>query len=75
MVFQISVRDDKSELFLQLIEELKNTMIEKFHIISSNTNLDENHNFDEIELLNRINDIKYNKLKPLSREETFDGIC
>jgi len=75
MVFQISVRDDKSELFLQLIEELKNTMIEKFHIISSNTNLDENHNFDEIELLNRINDIKYNKLKPLSREETFNGIC
>jgi len=75
MVFQISVRDDKSELFLQLIEELKNTMIEKFHIISSNTNLDENYNFDEIELLNRINDIKYNKLKPLSREETFDGIC
>ncbi|HHB94904.1 MAG TPA: hypothetical protein ENK88_07140 [Campylobacterales bacterium] len=69
MVLQISVRDDKSELFLQLIEELKNTMIEKFHIVSTN-----NHDFDEIELLNRINDIKYNNLKPLSREEVFDDI-
>jgi len=75
MVLQISVRDDKSELFLQLIEELKNTMIEKFHIISTNNSLDKNHDFDEIELLNRINDIKYNKIKPLSREEVFDGIC
>jgi len=40
MLSQISVKDDKSELFLQPIEELKN-----------------------------------NRIKPLSRKEVFDGIC
>ena len=38
-------------------------------------NIDKNCNFDEIELLNRVNDIRYNKVKPLSREETFNDIC
>jgi hypothetical protein len=38
-------------------------------------NLDEKSDFDKAELLNRINDIKYNKIKPLSREEVFRDIC
>ena len=75
MVLQISVRDDKSELFLQLVEELKNTMVEKFQIISPDTDFSKNYNLDEEELLKRTNDIKQNKVRPLSREEVFDGIC
>jgi len=79
MVLQISVKEDKAELFLQLIQELKNSMIEKFHIISNDSKSDEKtvqgNFFDEAELLNRINDIKNNNLKPLSRQEAFDGIC
>ena len=38
-------------------------------------NLDEESDFDKAELLNRINDIRYNKIKPLSREEVFRDIC
>jgi hypothetical protein len=38
-------------------------------------NLDEKSDFDKAELLNRINDIRYNKIKPLSREEVFRDIC
>jgi hypothetical protein len=40
-----------------------------------NINLDEKSDFDKAELLNRINDIRYNKIKPLSREEVFRDIC
>ena len=75
MVLQISVKEDKAELFLQLIQELKNSMIEKFHIISNDEKTIQDNFFDEVELLNRINDIKNNNLKPLSRQEAFDGIC
>lgn len=42
---------------------------------ADSANMDKNCNFDEIELLNRVNDIRYNKVKPLSREETFNDIC
>jgi len=69
MVLQISVKDEKAELFLQLIEELKSNMVEKFQILSSEGD------FEEEELISRVNDVKYNKLKPLTREEVFDGIC
>jgi len=69
MVLQISVKDEKAELFLQLVEALKSNMIEKFQILSSEGD------FDEEELINRVNDVKYNKLKTLTREEVFDGIC
>jgi hypothetical protein len=75
MVLQISVKDDKAELFLQLIEELKNSMIDKFDIISNDDTIISDKIFDEKELLNRSNDLKYNNIKPLSREEVFDGIC
>ena len=75
MVLQISVKEDKAELFLQLIQELKNSMIEKFHIVSNDEKTIQDNFFDEVELLNRINDIKNNNLKPLSRQEVFDGIC
>jgi hypothetical protein len=75
MVLQISVKDDKAELFLQIIEELKNSMIDKFDIISNDDTIISDKIFDEKELLNRSNDLKYNNIKPLSREEVFDGIC
>ena len=75
MVLQISVKEDKAELFLQLIQELKNSMIEKFHIVSHDGKTVQDNFFDEAKLLNRINDIKNNNLKPLSRQEVFDGIC
>jgi len=58
MVLQISVKEDKAKLFLQLIQELKNSMIEKFHIVSNDSKSDgktvQDNFFDEAELLNRI---------------------
>ena len=77
MVLQISVKDEKAELFLQLIQELKNNMVEKFHIVSCSNNQKQKFEsfFDEKELLNRIDDIKQNRVKTLSRKEVFDGIC
>ncbi|SFV65701.1 hypothetical protein MNB_SV-13-1767 [hydrothermal vent metagenome] len=70
MILQISVKDEKSELFLALIQELKNSMIEKIQIISPKEDF-----FDEKELSTRVDEIKNKKIKPLSREEVFDGIC
>ncbi len=72
MILKISVKDDKAELFLQLIEELKSSMIDSFDIISSDN---ANDFFDEKELLKRSNELKQNKIKPLSKKEVFDGIC
>jgi len=37
--------------------------------------IDKNSDFDTKELLNRVNDIRYNKITPLSREEVFNDIC
>jgi len=37
--------------------------------------VDKSSDFDTKELLNRVNDIRYNRIKPLSREEIFDDIC
>jgi len=71
MILQISVKDEKAELFLQLIEELKSSMIDRFDIVSKDGEI----LFDEDELLKRSNEIKHNQVKPLSREEVFDGIC
>ena len=71
MILQISVKDEKAELFLQLIEELKSSMIDRFDIVSK----DEAYLFDEDELLKRSHELKHNQVKPLSREEIFDGIC
>jgi len=42
---------------------------------SDSSNIDDHHDFDELELLNRVNDIRYNEIKPLSREEIFNDIC
>ena len=75
MLLQISVKDDKAELFLQLIEELKSSMIDRFDIVSNDGTIISSDVFDEQDLLNRSNDVKHNKVKPLSREEVFDGIC
>lgn len=70
MVLQISVKDDKAELFLQLIEELKSSMIDRFDIVSENETT-----FDNQELLKRSNDMHNKNIKPLTRTEVFDGIC
>ena len=75
MLLQISVKDEKAELFLQLIEELKSSMINRFDIISKNNTIVIDNYFDEEELLNRSDELKQNNVKPLSREEVFDGIC
>jgi len=75
MLLQISVKDDKAELFLQLVEELKNSMIDRFDIVSKDGTILSDDFFDERELLKRSNELKQNKIKPLSREEIFDGIC
>ena len=75
MLLQISVKDEKAELFLQLIEELKSSMIDRFDIISKNNTIVIDNYFDEEELLNRSDELKQNNVKPLSREEVFDGIC
>ena len=70
MLLQISVKDDKAELFLQLMQELKSTMVDRFDILSSDDIV-----FDEEELLKRVEEINEKKIKGLSREEVFDGIC
>jgi hypothetical protein len=75
MLLQISVKDDKAELFLQLVEELKSSMIDRFDIVSKDGTILSDDFFDERELLKRANELKQNKIKPLSREEVFDGIC
>ncbi len=75
MLLQISVKDDKAELFLQLVEELKSSMIDRFDIVSKDGTIISGDLFDEQELLNRSNELKQNKVNPLSREEVFDGIC
>ncbi len=75
MLLQISVKDDKAELFLQLIEELRSSMIDRFDIISSDGTAISDDLFDEKELLKCSNELKQNGLKPLSRKEVFDGIC
>ena len=69
MTVQISIKDEKAKLFLELLEELKNSMIEKYQIISND------EFFDEEELLNRSNEIKNETIKPISKEEVFDGLC
>jgi len=68
MILQISVKDEKAKLFLELIEELKNSMVEKYQIISNDDS------FDEKELLERYNEIKNKSVKPISRKEVFDGL-
>lgn len=75
MLLQISVKDDKAELFLQLIEELKSSMIDRFDIVSKDGTIISGDLFDEQELLKRSNELKHNRVKPLSRKEVFDGIC
>jgi len=75
MLLQISVKDDKAELFLQLVEELKSSMIDRFDIVSKDGTIISDDYFDEKELLNRSNELKQNKVKPLSRQEVFNGIC
>ena len=75
MLLQISVKDDKAELFLQLVEELKSSMIDRFDIVSKDGTIISNDSFYEQELLNRSNELKDNRVKPLSREEVFSGIC
>lgn len=38
MELQISIKDDKAELFLQILKEFKSDMIEKFTILNHDNN-------------------------------------
>ena len=51
MEVQISVREDKAELFLQILKEFKNDMVEKFKVIDTNFVSDEEQK-DIEEILN-----------------------
>ncbi len=62
-------------MLLQLIEELKSSMIDRLDIISSDGTIISDDLFDEKELLKHSNELKQDRLKPLSRKEVFDGIC
>ena len=77
MVLQLSIKDEKAELFLGLMEELKASMIDKLQIISADTHeyISAQDQSDEVELLQRMDDIENHTVKPLSRREVFDGIC
>ena len=70
MTLQVSVKDEKAELFLQLLSELKNGMIDTFKILSP----DVADTFDEAELMDRVEDVRFHRVTPLSREEVFDGL-
>ena len=67
MVLRVDINDEKSELFLALLKELKDSVIKKYEIIEDNF-------FDKKELLNRIEDIENNRVKPLSKEEVFNDL-
>ena len=67
MVLRVDINDEKSELFLALLKELKDSVIKKYEIIEDNF-------FDKKELLNRIEDVENNRVKPLSKEEVFNGL-
>ena len=75
MILQISVKDDKAELFLQLVEELKSSMIDRFDIVSKDGTIISDEILNEHELLKRSQELKTNMVKTLSRQEVFDGIC
>ena len=60
------------------MEELKVSMIDKLQIFSSDIqdhSSGEDSFYDEVELLQRMDEIEKDTVKPLSREEVFDGIC
>jgi len=67
MVLRVDINDEKSELFLALLKELKDSVIKKYEIIEDNF-------FDKKELLNRIEDVENNRVKPLSKEEVFNDL-
>ena len=67
MVLRVDINDEKSELFLALLKELKDNVIKKYEIIEDNF-------FDKKELLNRIEDLENNRVKPLSKEEVFNDL-
>jgi hypothetical protein len=51
MQLQISVNDDKAELFLQILKEFKSDMVEKYHIVKSNC-IDDKEQIDIENMLN-----------------------
>ena len=65
MVVEVSVKDEKSELFLALLDELKTSMVENFTISDK----------FEKELEKRVDEIKKEKVKTLTKDEVFDGLC
>ena len=67
MVLRVDINDEKSELFLALLKELKDGVIKKYEIIEDNF-------FDKEELLNRVEDIEKNRVKTLSKEEVFNDL-
>ena len=71
MLLQISVKDDKAELFLQLVEELKSSMIDRFDIVSKDGTIISDDYFDEKELLKRSNELKQNKVKATFKTRGF----
>lgn len=55
MQLQISIRDDKAELFLQILQEFKSDMIEKYHIIKTNY-ADDNEQKEIEDIMNKRTD-------------------
>ena len=58
MQLYISIKDDKSDLFLKILNEFKNDMVEKYHIIKSNYIDDEEQKEIEALLDNRTDEEK-----------------
>ena len=56
MLMEISIRDDKAELFLQLIEELRHTVVERSQVVSQKHD-EGDFAWNESELLHRIDDM------------------
>jgi len=53
MDLYISVKDEKSELFLQILKEFKNNMVETFRVVSSEYISDEEQKEIEVTLNSR----------------------
>jgi hypothetical protein len=74
MTLEVSIRDEKAELFLELITELKSSMVEQFRVIAPSVESDKAGTWDEAELVRRIHDVREGKITPLTREEVFDSV-
>jgi hypothetical protein len=74
MTLEVSIRDEKAELFLELIQELKSSMVEHFRIVVPSSDSAQEEAWNETELARRVREMQEGTITPLTRQEVFDGV-